>query len=70
MAFNWDLEEEEFVSATGFSTVFRRSGEEVEGLVQDGKFSGVGSITRSSTVVNRAAGTVVLSLYVSTIGVG
>jgi hypothetical protein len=70
MDFNWDLEEEDFFSARGFSTVFRGSGEGVEGLVQDCKFSGVGSITGCSTVLNRGAGMVVWSLYVSTIGVG
>jgi hypothetical protein len=70
MAFNWDLEEEEFCIARGFSTVFRRSGGGVVGLVQDCKFLGVGSISGCSTVENRAAGMVFWSLYVSTIGVG
>jgi hypothetical protein len=37
--------------------------------LQDCKFLGVGSIAGSSIVVNRAAGSVVWSLYVSTIGV-
>jgi hypothetical protein len=57
--------------------VFRRSSGGVESMfvgscelpLQDCKFLGVGSITGSSIVENRAAGTVVWSLYVSTIGV-
>jgi hypothetical protein len=72
IAFNWDMEEEVFFFARGFSTVFRRSGDGVEGWVQGCKiaiFSGVGSISGCSIVVNRAAGTVVWSLYVSAIGV-
>jgi hypothetical protein len=42
---------------------------DVAGLVRDCKFSGLGSITGCSIVVNRAAGMVVWSLYVSAIGV-
>jgi hypothetical protein len=61
--------------AKGFSTVFRRSSGGVESLfvgsgeqpLQDCKFLGMGSVTGSSIVENRAAGTVVWSLYVSTI---
>ena len=77
MAFNGDLEEVVFFLAKGFSTVFRRSSGWVGSLfvgsgeqpLQDWKFLGVGSITGSSIFENRAAGTVVWSLYVSTIGV-
>jgi hypothetical protein len=77
MAFNGDLEEEVFFLAIGFSTVFRRSSDGVESLfvgsfelpLQDCKFWGLGSLTGCSIVVNRAAGAVVRSLYVSTIGV-
>ena len=76
MAFSRDLEEVVFFKARGKSTVLRRGGDGVGRLyvgsgeqpLQDCKFLGVGSITGSSTVVNRAAGTVVWSLYVSTIG--
>jgi hypothetical protein len=50
----------------GVGRLFVGSGEQP---LQDCKFLGVGSITGSSTVENRAAGTVVWSLYVSTIGV-
>ena len=64
-----------FSLAKGFSTVFRRSSGGVGRLLvgsgeqplQDCKFWGMGSITGSSIVVNRAAGTVVWSLYVRTI---
>ena len=61
--------------AKGFSIVFRRSSGGVESLfvgsgeqpLQDCKFLGMGSITGSFIVKNRAAGTDVWSLYVSTI---
>ena len=69
MAFNWDLEEEVFFLARGFSTVFEQSGDGSECLVKDCKFLGVGSIAGCSIVVIIAAGMVVWSLYVSTIGV-
>jgi hypothetical protein len=77
MAFSRDLGEVDFFKAEGKSTVFRRGGDGGERLfvgsgeqpLQDCKFLGRGSITGSSTVVNRAPGTVVWSLYVSTIGV-
>ena len=67
MAFNGDLEEVVFFLAKGFSTVFRRSSGGVESMfvgsgeqpLQDCKFLGVGSVVGRSTVVNRAAGTVV-----------
>ena len=67
MAFIWDLEEVVFFKARGKSTVLRRGGDGVERLfvgsgeqpLQDCKFLGVGSIIDRSTVVNRAAGTVV-----------
>ena len=76
MAFSRDLEEVVFFKARGKSTVLRRGGDGGERLyvgsgeqpLQDCKFLGRGSITGSATVVNRAAGTVVWSLYVSTIG--
>ncbi len=76
MAFSRDLEEVVFFKARGKSTVLRRGGDGGERLfvgsgeqpLQDCKFLGRGSITGSSTDVNRAAGTVVWSLYVSTIG--
>ena len=77
MAFGRDLEEVDFFSAEGESTVFRRGCDRGERLfvgsgeqpLQDCKFLGRGSITGSSTVVNRAPGTVVWSLHGSTIGV-
>ena len=76
MAFSRDLEEVVFFKARGKSTVLRRGGDgggrlfvgSGEQPLQDCKFLGRGSETGSSTVVNRAPGTVVWSLYVSTIG--
>ena len=67
MAFSRDLEEVVFFKAEGKSTVFRRGGDGVERLfvgsgeqpLQDCKVLGVGSVIVRSTVVNRAAGTVV-----------
>ena len=67
MAFGRDLEEVDFFSAEGESTVFRRGcdgGERlfvgsVEQPLQDCKFLGLGSVIGRSIVVNRAAGTVV-----------
>ena len=67
MAFSRDQEEVVFFKADGKSTVFRRGGDGGERLfvgsgeqpLQDCKFLGVGSVTGRSTVVNRAAGTVV-----------
>ena len=77
MAFSRDLGEVVFFKAEGKSTVFKRGGDGGERLLvgsgeqplQDCKFLGVGSITGSSIVENRAVGMVVWSLYVSTIGV-
>ena len=77
MAFSRDLGEVDFFKAEGKSTVFRRGGDGGERLfvgsgeqpLQDCKFLGVGSITGIFIVENRAAGTVVWSLYLSTIGV-
>ena len=67
MAFGRDLEEVDFFSAKGESTVFRQccdGGERLfvgsgEQPLQDCKFLGVGSVIGRSIVVNRAAGTVV-----------
>ena len=67
MAFSRDLGEVDFFKAEGKSTVFRRGGDGGEGFfvgsgeqpLQDCKFLGVGSVIDRSTVVNRAAGTVV-----------
>ena len=67
MAFSRDLEEVVFFKARGKSTVLRRGGGGGERLyvgsgeqpLQNCKFLGMGSIAGSSTVVNRAAGTVV-----------
>ena len=67
MAFSRDLGEVDFFKAEGKSTVFRRGGDGGERLfvgsgeqpLQDCKFLGVGSVICRSTVVNKAAGTVV-----------
>ncbi len=67
MAFSRDLGEVVFFKAEGKSTVLRRGGDGGERLfvgsgeqpLQDCKFLGVGSVIGRSTVVNRAAGTVV-----------
>ncbi len=67
MAFSRDLEEVDFFRAEGKRTVFRRGcggGERLfvgsgEQPLQDCKFLGLGSAIGRSTVVNRAAGTVI-----------
>ena len=69
MAFSRDLEEVGFVDARGNRTVLRRGCGGGAGIVQDCKSFGVGSVTDKSIVENRAAGTVVWSLYVMTKGV-
>ncbi len=69
MAFSRDLEEVVFFGARGNRTVFRRGCGGGAGIVQDCKSFGVGSVTDKSIVENRAAGTVVWSLYVMTKGV-
>jgi hypothetical protein len=70
MAFSRDLEEVVFVDARGNRSVLRRGcGGGGAGIVQDCKSFGMGSVTDKSIVENRAAGTVVWSLYVMTKGV-